>query len=102
VDYSLMTVGVRVLLSLSPARARPGTGAADVLSTFENIVGTPFVDSLVGDDVTNRISGGGGNDAMAGNGANDALDGGAGTDRADGGAGNDICTTVETRTSCER
>ena len=39
---------------------------------------------------------------MAGNGANDALDGGAGTDRADGGAGNDICTTVETRTSCER
>ena len=87
VDYSLTSIGVRVLLSLSPARARAGTGAADVLTTFENVIGTPSADSLVGNDVTNRISGLGGNDAMAGNGANDALDGGAGTDRADGGAG---------------
>ena len=102
VDYSLSPVGVRVLLDLSPPRARAGTADADVLTTFENVVGTASADVLVGDGLTNRLYGLGGDDTLGGNGSNDALDGGAGIDGTDGGAGNDICTTAETRTSCER
>jgi hypothetical protein len=50
------------------------------LDNFENLTGSRFGDTLLGDEGANRLLGGGGNDA---------LDGRAGADLMNGGAGND-------------
>ena len=71
----------------------------DTLIGIENIVGSQWFDSLLGDDGGNMISGGGGWDYILGRGGddtllggadNDTIYGGAGIDTIDGGAGNDV------------
>jgi hypothetical protein len=50
---------------------------------IENLVGSPFADSLTGNALSNLIQGGGGNDTLAGGAGNDTLVGGAGVDRVE-------------------
>lgn len=59
------------------------------ISTFENLVGSRFDDTLTGDNQANRIEGGAGKDSLAGAGGDDVLVGGAGADALAGGAGLD-------------
>ena len=56
------------------------TGATDILSGFENVTGTSFNDTILGDAQENVIRGGGGNDTLGGEGGNDVLEGGGGDD----------------------
>ena len=71
-----------------------GTGSGfiaegDTLTGIENVIGTPYSDTLIGDGVANVLSGGIGIDRIEGGGGNDTLDGGAGSDTMIGGADND-------------
>jgi Ca2+-binding RTX toxin-like protein len=56
---------------------------------IENIIGSEFDDSLVGDDRPNRLEGRGGNDILASLDGNDILEGGFGSDLLRGGYGAD-------------
>jgi len=75
---------------------------------FENIIGSPFADYIVGSGVANRIDGGGGADIIYGKEGNDEIYGGAdgdyiageeGTDTAYGQGGADNCV-AETANEC--
>jgi RTX calcium-binding nonapeptide repeat (4 copies) len=63
----------------------------DVLSEFEDVVGSPQDDQLKGDPGSNRLDGGVGDDD---------LDGGVGSDEAFGGAGSDECERFSVEHSC--
>ena len=78
------------------------------LMGFENIIGSPYSDYIVGDTGNNVIDGGGGADVILGAGGNDTLYGNAGgdnivgeggTDDSDGGPGVDYCGS-ESQVSC--
>ncbi len=60
------------------------------ISTFEDLTGSKFDDSLVGDDQSNVIKGLAGIDHIEGKGGNDTLIGGTGADYLDGGSGIDL------------
>jgi len=89
--------------------ARYGGGYDNVtVSGFENVIGSPFADVIVGSAGPNRIDGGGGTDAIYGRGGNDELFGGpdgdylngeAETDVVDGQGGADNCV-AETANDC--
>jgi Ca2+-binding RTX toxin-like protein len=84
---------------------RESNGAVDVnmivddypveASGFENVGGTNFDDSLIGDDGKNRLSGHDGDDTLSGGGGDDVLEGGdnnfaaSNDDELSGGDGND-------------
>jgi Ca2+-binding RTX toxin-like protein len=77
-------------------------------SDFENVIGSPFSDYIVGNSGGNKIYAGGGADVVLGGDGNDEIHGGAdgddldgqgGSDSADGEAGADHCV-AETQTSC--
>lgn len=57
-------------------------GARDDLQQIENVEGTPFGDTLVGDDASGTLTGGPGDDTLDGGGGADRLDGGEGRDTA--------------------
>jgi Ca2+-binding RTX toxin-like protein len=78
-DYS--DAGAAVVVDLQTDQAAGGAGD-DTITGSENVVGSDFVDSLVGDANANALSGGGGNDVLEGGGGDDALDGGADSDTA--------------------
>jgi VCBS repeat-containing protein len=50
----------------------------DTATNFQNIVGTPYDDTITGTTGNNAIQGGAGNDQIYGMGGNDAIDGGTG------------------------
>lgn len=89
--------------------ARYGGGYDNVsVSGFENVVGSPFADVIIGSSGPNRIDGGGGTDAVYGRGGEDVLYGGPdgdylngeeGTDSVDGQGGADNCV-AETVNDC--
>jgi hypothetical protein len=86
-DYSYRSAAVAVTL--------PGTSSSgdegDVLAPdFENVVGTRYADTLIGDAGPNELTGGDGNDTLAGGGGPDSIVGGTGDDNLDGGAGQDV------------
>ncbi|WP_421702454.1 calcium-binding protein [Aliiroseovarius sp.] len=62
----------------------------DTLTNIENLTGSQFGDTLLGDDSSNRLDGAEGNDQLSGNGGNDTLIGGEGDDTLNGGEGSDI------------
>jgi hypothetical protein len=79
-DYSQYTVGVTVNLTGQNTPGQPdpfgGVGAATGTSGvrhIQNAIGTPFDDTLIGDDEPNVFVGHGGNDLMVGNGGNDTF-----------------------------
>lgn len=67
----------------------PATDAFRGISTFADLTGSRFADTLTGDITDNRILGGAGADTIKGMGGFDRLVGGAGADAIDGGAGID-------------
>jgi Ca2+-binding RTX toxin-like protein len=86
----------------------PGSSGSNV--GFENVLGSPYADYIVGDSRPNRIDAGGGADmVLGGAGADelyggsegDHLDGNTGTDTAYGAAGDDYCVNA-VAPACDR
>lgn len=107
-DGGVGTDSVTFAIATGPVTANLTTLAASgegndtfVVGTVENLLGSPFDDSLTGDGLNNRLEGVDGNDSLfglagvdtllGGNG-NDLLDGGPGNDTLNGGTGTDSCT----------
>ncbi len=91
--------------------ARYGGGNDTIeANAFENVIGSPFADLIVGSSAANRIDGGGGTDVIIGRGGDDTLYGGAEADYIEGGEGNDTAfgqagtnncaADVESRNEC--
>uniref|UniRef100_UPI0034CF3DFC beta strand repeat-containing protein n=1 Tax=Roseomonas sp. 18066 TaxID=2681412 RepID=UPI0034CF3DFC len=77
VNYSSWATGVTVDLANHYGR---DLATGDQLASIENIMGTRFMDTLIGDAGANRIDAGSGNDTIIGGGGADALYGGKGND----------------------
>ena len=67
-----------------------GAAGDDQLHDIENVTGSAFGDSLIGNGLANVLAGGDGADVLRGNGGNDALYGGDGNDFINGGNGDDL------------
>ncbi|NJC41339.1 Ca2+-binding RTX toxin-like protein [Brevundimonas alba] len=88
-DYSLAAAGMRAQLN-SNASSNDGDGGSDIFTEIENLTGSAFNDTLIGDNNVNVLRGGLGSDTLLGLGGNDVLWGGAGALNAlTGGLGND-------------
>jgi serralysin len=94
-SYYGSSAGVTVGVS---GTASGGDAEGDVLSHFENLIGSDYNDTLMGDAGANTLSGmggddvlkgGGGADTLAGSYGNDQLKGGGAADALDGGDGID-------------
>jgi Ca2+-binding RTX toxin-like protein len=90
--------GAGVLVSLASGDGSGGSAEGDVLVGIENISGSSYDDTLIGDGENNELSGGGGDDVLEGGGGvdtlngeadNDILKGGGGADTLNGGGGAD-------------
>jgi Ca2+-binding RTX toxin-like protein len=104
VTYQDSGMGVTVDLSIqdgTTSQTSMGDAGGDILSGFENLIGSNLDDTLTGDDNANKIAGGDGNDVINGGGGadkitggigDDVLNGGAGIDTLDGGTGYDIAS----------
>jgi len=77
-SYSTSPAGVTV--SLTTGTGSGGDAAGDIISNFENIIGSGYADTLTGDANANNIQGDAGNDTIEGRGGADMLDGGEGVD----------------------
>jgi Ca2+-binding RTX toxin-like protein len=86
--YTDSAVGVAV--NLETGRGAGGTAEGDRLFNIENLYGSAFGDSLIGNDASNELYGLNGSDVLKGGGGADRLDGGSGDDILKGGGGNDI------------
>lgn len=86
VEYYFSPAAVNVNLDAGVATGGDGN---DRLIGIENIYGSQYDDTLVGDAGANEISGGAGNDFISGGAGNDNLWGNAGNDSLSGGAGYD-------------
>ena len=96
-SYSGSVAGVKADLSLKQGSS--GDAIGDVIANIENVNGSDYNDTLIGDDLVNVIKGGIGNDVLHGRAGKDTIDGGTGDDvihsgangdKLYGGAGNDI------------
>jgi serralysin len=72
-----------------------GEALGDVLTEIENLRGSEFSDTLVGDNGVNEISGGAGADALWAGDGDDVLMGGAGADQLQGQGGRDTASYAE-------
>lgn len=94
----LATGGTPAQTSYEETNGTPGDQEADpndVISGFENVIGSPFPDNISGSDVSNRIQAGDNSDVVAGRGgddtfiqvndicSSDTFDGGSGIDTVD-------------------
>lgn len=83
----------RVTVDLGAGTTFSSTAAGahhnDLISGFENVLGTAYSDYLIGDSGANSLVGGGYSDTLAGAAGNDTLDGGTSTDSLMGGLGDD-------------
>jgi len=85
-SYASSSAAVNVTLN---GAASGGDATGDVLSNFENLIGSAHADTLIGTAAANSITGGAGADSINGAAGNDTLDGGLDNDTLDGGASND-------------
>lgn len=69
-----------VTVSLAKASSNTGDAARDKFSSIENLAGSKFVDTLIGNASSNELKGGNGNDKLVGAVGADDLWGGAGKD----------------------
>ena len=84
VDYSTSSAAINVSLILNVAQSG-GDATGDILSNFENVIGSSQNDTILGDTGANDLRGNDGNDSIAGGDGDDTLDGDAGSDTLDGG-----------------
>jgi Ca2+-binding RTX toxin-like protein len=96
-EASYETAGSSIALSLVSGGTL-GDALGDTFFSIENVRGSNFDDTIIGDGLDNilngldghdRIEGGGGNDTLRGSVGNDTLIGGAGADELNGGSGID-------------
>ena len=81
-----------VTVDIGANTASGGDAQSDVISLFENLIGSASADTLTGSSAANILTGGAGADNMNGGIGNDTLDGGLDNDTLDGGANNDSLT----------
>jgi|GEM_PF-4017369 len=82
-DFRNGTSGVTVTLQNQTTAQNVGGGIGNItLMHIQNLTGSAFGDTLVGDDNANVLTGGAGNDTLTGGKGNDTLDGGANIDTA--------------------
>ncbi len=86
--YGTATAGVTVDLAVTVAQDTGGAGI-DTLTAIENLTGSGYDDTLLGNNAANVLRGGDGNDTLSGRNGNDTLFGGLGDDILIGGPGND-------------
>ena len=86
-DYTEADASVLLFLD---GRANWGDARGDVLSSIENLIGSDYADTLVGNNESNVIQGGLGRDTIFALGGDDTIDGGVGSDSLYGQDGNDI------------
>lgn len=100
ITYANSNAGVTVNLAIS-TQISAGDASGDVLTSFENVIGSAYNDSITGHNGNNMLFGGlgsdiirasKGNDALYGEVGNDQLYGDAGIDTLIGGAGADRLT----------
>ena len=89
VHYARSSVGVQVDLRNTTTAQSGGDAAGDILTNIENVTGSAFADTLIGDAGGNRLSGLDGNDVIDGGAGANVLDGGAGDDFINGGVDED-------------
>jgi Ca2+-binding RTX toxin-like protein len=87
-------VGVHVDLNIQGVAQDTGQGN-DTLIGIENLSGTLFDDTLIGNGADNWIWGEGGNDVISAGAGNDLVQVGPGNATADGGAGNDTISLLD-------
>jgi Ca2+-binding RTX toxin-like protein len=91
-DWVLYT-GLNVSVTVDLLNNKTFGGAAgDILFNVENLVGTEFQDTLIGNHEANILHALGGGGSLSGHGGDDVLIGGNGGDGISGGAGNDELT----------
>jgi Ca2+-binding RTX toxin-like protein len=88
-SYAAAGSGVTVDLTLAGPQNTVGAGI-DTLAGIENLTGSDYNDTLIGDDGVNFIRGGFGDDILDGAGDSDFLDGGSGDDLLRDSDGNDL------------
>lgn len=83
--------------SRAPVQVDLGTGTSneDVLRSVENVDGSVFDDTIVGDHLNNRFEGDDGNDVIMGEAGGDHIDGGTGGDLLDGGESGDLLSFLD-------
>jgi len=86
-EYSGVGTGVVVDLKLGTTSGGAGN---DTLTNIENVNGSIFSDTLLGNSLSNVLYGGDGNDTLVGNEGKDILYGNDDDDLLRGGAGNDV------------
>ncbi|MGF6200135.1 beta strand repeat-containing protein [Pseudomonas laurylsulfatiphila] len=89
VSYFYAGSAVSVSLAVTTAQATGGSGS-DTLIAIENLAGSNYNDTLMGNAAANQLNGGAGNDTLDGGAGNDVFDGGTGLDRMTGGDGSDL------------
>jgi Ca2+-binding RTX toxin-like protein len=88
-SYEDATAAVKVDLNLTTAQNTLG-GGTDTLKNIENLYGSAFNDTLLGNAASNYLHGGAGNDSLFGANGDDHFEGGAGDDTLNGGNGDDV------------
>ena len=78
-----------VVVRLKEGTGERGHAEGDVILDVENVTGSGYNDSLVGDDEANHLAGNEGDDSLWGGAGDDTLEGGIGADRLSGGSGAD-------------
>jgi Ca2+-binding RTX toxin-like protein len=86
VSYANATGAVTVTLTATGGGST-GAGGNDTLASIENVTGSAFNDTLIGNAGANTLDGGAGNDNLQGGAGDDILIGGDGADTIDGGTG---------------
>jgi Ca2+-binding RTX toxin-like protein len=84
-----------VFVRLWSGEGLSGEAAGDVLADIENLRGSDFADTLVGDGGINALHGGGGADALWAGDGDDVLSGGAGRRSSAGAGGTDTASYAE-------
>lgn len=80
--YINATTGVRA--SLIDPTTNTGEASGDTYNSVENLTGSNFNDTLIGNNGANRMSGADGNDSLLGYAGSDVIFGGDGNDRING------------------
>jgi len=82
--------GSAVIVNLAAGTGTGGDAQGDTLSDIENLIGTDFDDTLIGDGGANTLNGGDGDDYLLDlSGGDDILNGGDGNDQLQGSGGAD-------------